>query len=57
MKSPIDLPVNSSENLEALDVRIEVDQEIIAKPLFAFFVKMVSLDQVVPGNVENLKPH
>ena len=49
--------MHATENLEALDVGLQVDQEIPAQsPLFVV-IEMETLDQVVPGEVEDLKPH
>ena len=57
VEAPIYFPMDATEQPEALDVGIQVDQEIIAKSLLFVLIKMEALDQVVPGQVENLEPH
>jgi hypothetical protein len=57
VKSAVHLPMDASEYLQALDVRIQVDQKITPKPFLLALIEIKALDQVVPGEVKNLKPH
>ena len=51
------LPVNSTGNLQPLDVREYIREEVIAEALFFVLVEMESFEQIGLGKVENLKPH
>jgi hypothetical protein len=57
VEAEIRLPMNATKQPEALDVGVEIGQEITAKSLLFILLEMETLDQVVPGEVENLKPH
>ncbi len=45
------------EHLKALDIGVQTEEEIPAKSLFLVLLIMEASDQVIPGKVENLKPH
>lgn len=45
------------EDLKALDIGLQTDEEIPAKSLFLVLIIVEASDQVIAGKVENLKPH
>jgi hypothetical protein len=49
--------LDATEQLEALDVGVKVDQEIPAQSLLLVLIEMETLNQVIPGQVEDLQPH
>jgi len=57
MESTIRFAMYASENLQAFDVSIEVDEKITAEAHTFVLVEMEALDKIVPSEVENLKPH
>ena len=57
VEASVHLPMDATEQLEALDVGVEVDQEIPAQSPLFILIEMEAIDQVVPGEVEDVKPH
>jgi hypothetical protein len=54
---PVREPVNAPEHLKALDIGVQAEEEIPAKSVFLILIIVETCDQVVPGKVQNLKPH
>jgi hypothetical protein len=53
----VNLPMDATEPLKALDIRIQVDQEITTESRLFILIEIKALDQVVLGKIKNLKPH
>src|SRR6266496_585254 len=57
VEAAIRLSVDASEYFQALNISIEIDQEITAKPFFFVLVIVEPFDEVPLGEVQQLEPH
>ena len=53
----VGLRMNPSKNLQAFNIRIETDEEVVAEPRFFVLIKVIPLNEIVPSKLENLKLH
>ncbi len=57
VEAPVRNSMNTPEHLMALDIGVQADEKIPAKSLFLILIIMEASDQIIPGKVEDWKPH